>query len=178
MTRAAVLWAALAIGAPGVAGWATLAAQGTQPLRIGYVRAEEIMRQTPGYARAESLFNTELQASQHEVQRLQAKLDSAIRTFEQQSIALTPTARQAKQRELSDLQQQFQQRAQELQEKARQRERELLDPIQERVNTVIQGIRAEGNYALIFDADATPGIVAADPALNLTDKVIERLRHK
>jgi Skp family chaperone for outer membrane proteins len=177
MTRAVVLWAALVAGAPGAAPWA-LAAQGTQPLRIGFVRAEEILRQTPGYARAESTFNNELRASQQEVQRLQAKLDSAIRAFEQQSIALTPTVRQTRQRELGELQQQFQQRAAELQEKARQRERELLEPIQERVNLIIQGLRAEGNYAFIFDADATPGIVAADPSLNLTAKVVERLRQK
>jgi outer membrane protein len=178
MTRAVALCGALAIGVPGVAGWATLAAQGAAPLRIGYVRAEEILRQTPGYARAESLFTAELQRSQQEIQRLQARFDSAIRLFNQQSIALTPTAKEAKQRELRDMEQQFQQRATELQEKARERERELLQPIQARVNTVIQGLRAEGNYALIFDADAMPGIIAADPALNLTSKVVERLRQR
>ena len=38
------------------------------------------------------------------------------------------------------------------------------------------GLRAEGNYSFIFDADA-PGssIVAADPALNITARVLQRL---
>ncbi len=49
--------------------------------------------------------------------------------------------------------------------------------IQARVNAVIQGLRAEGNYALIFDADSpTSNIVAADPSLDITPKVIERLK--
>jgi Skp family chaperone for outer membrane proteins len=75
------------------------------------------------------------------------------------------------------MQQRFEQRSTELQDKAQQRERELLQPIQARVNGVIQGIRAEANYQVIFDADA-PGnnIVAADPTLDITAKVIERLK--
>ncbi len=55
--------------------------------------------------------------------------------------------------------------------------RTLLQPIQTRVNTVIQGIRAELNYTLILDADAPGGvIVAVDPALNITVKVLQRLQ--
>src|SRR2546422_4629005 len=51
----------------------------------------------------------------------------------------------------------------------RSRQRELIQPIQARVNAVIQGLRAEGNYALIFDADSpTSNIVAADPSLDIT----------
>src|SRR3989449_1816002 len=54
----------------------------------------------------------------------------------------------------------------------RSRQRELIQPIQARVNAVIQGLRAEGNYALIFDADSpTSNIVAADPSLDITPKV-------
>jgi len=82
-----------------------------------------------------------------------------------------------KQRDLQQMQQRLDQRANELQEKTQQRQRELMQPIQARVNAVIQGLRAEGNYALIFDADS-PGsnIVAADPGLDITAKVIERLK--
>ena len=78
---------------------------------------------------------------------------------------------------LQGMQQRMEQRTNELQDRARQREKELLEPIQARVNSVIQGIRAELNYALILDADA-PGstIVAADPALNITAKVLQRLQ--
>ena len=179
MTRAVVRWVVVAAVAQGLAGWAAVSAQGAPPAaqRLAYVRSGEILRKTPGYAAAESTFTRELRAAQLEMERFQARLDTAMLTFEQQSIALSPPARQAKQRELTELQRRYQQRATELQEKARQRERDLMGPIQARVNSVIQGIRAEGNYALIFDAEApNAGIVAADPALDLTARVIERLR--
>ena len=45
------------------------------------------------------------------------------------------------------------------------------------MNAVIEAVRAEGNYAIIFDVSATGGsIVAADQSLDLTDKVIEKLK--
>ena len=57
------------------------------------------------------------------------------------------------------------------------RQRELLEPIQSRVTAVIEGIRAEGNFAIIFDITAPgSGIVTADKSLDLTDRVIARLQ--
>src|SRR5207245_7616741 len=142
------------------------------PLKIAYINSREILQRTPGYTAAESTYTKEVEGFRREVQKLQQQLDSAVQAFDQQSLALSPTAKQAKQKELQSLQQRVEQRSNELQDRAAQRERELLAPIQQRVNSVVQGLRAEGNYALILDADA-PGsnIVAADPALDLTSKV-------
>lgn len=180
MMRVLVLGSALAAGALAVThavGAQTQRASQTPTLRVAWVSSQDILRQTPGYAAAESTFARDLRSSQSEIQKLQQQLDSAVQAFEQGSIALSPTARQTKQRELQGLQVRFQQRAQELQQRTQQRERELLEPIQQRVTSVIQGIRAEGNYAFIFDADApNSSIVAADPSLNLTSRVLERLR--
>ncbi len=174
MRRAVTVWAWLGLAA---AVPATAPAQAQPTLKLAFINSRTILQQTPGYAAAESTFTKEVQGFRDEVQKLQQQLDSAVRVFDQQSIALSPAAKQAKQRELQQMQQRFEQRSSELQDKAQQRERDLLQPIQARVNGVIQGIRAEGNYSLIFDADA-PGnfIVAADPALDITSKVIERLK--
>ena len=172
MTRAVNVWMWL-----GLLGVSPAAAQTGQTLKIGFVNSRQILQQTPGYAAAESTFTRELDGFREEVQKLQHQLDSSVQAFDQQSIALSPAAKQAKQKDLQRLQQRLEQRSTELQQRAQQREQELMQPIQARVNAVIKGLRAEGNYALIFDADA-PGntIVAADPALDLTKKVLERLR--
>src|SRR5207247_4139170 len=101
----------------------------------------------------------------------------AVPALYTQVIAVAPAAKQQKQKDRQQLQQKFEQRSNDLQSRAQQREQELLQPIQSRVNAVIQGLRAEGNYALIFDADApNSNIVAADPALDITSKVLERLK--
>jgi outer membrane protein len=173
MTRVVVVCLALAGLAPAAFAQAPAAASS----KVAYVYSRQILQATPGYAAAESTFNREVAGFRSEIQRLQASLDSAVQAFDQQAIALSPAAKQAKQRDLQAMQQRVQARSDELQQRAQTREQELLTPIQSRVNGIIQGIRAEGNYAIIFDADAPgAGIVAADPALNLTAKVLQRLQ--
>ena len=147
------------------------------PLKIAFISSQEILRATPGYAVAESTYRREFQASQVEVQKLQHQLDSAVQVFDQQSLVLSPAARAAKLKDLQAMQTRIEQRSQELQERLRQREQELLGPLRARINSVIQGIRAEMNYTVIFDADAAGGFVAAaDPALNITARVVQRLK--
>ena len=150
---------------------------GQPALKIAFISSQQILEQTPGYAAAESTFKKEYQGFQDEAQKLRQQFDSAVQTFEKQSIALSSAAKAAKQKELQQLQQRLEQRSNELQDKSQQRQRELIQPIQARVNAVIQGLRAEGNYALIFDADSpTNNIVAADPSLDITPRVVERLK--
>jgi outer membrane protein len=153
-------------------------AQGTGGApKIAFINSREILQKTPGYAAAESTYLKEVDGFRTELQKLQTALDSAVQAFDQQSIALSPAARQTKQRELQGMQQRMEQRNNALQDRARQREQDLLAPIQARVNSVIQGIRAELNYSLILDADAPGGlIVAVDPAFNITAKVLQRLQ--
>lgn len=147
------------------------------PAKIAFINSREILQKTPGYAVAESTYLKEVDGFRTELQRLQTALDSAAQAFDQQSLVLSPATRRVRQDSLRAMQQRMEQRNNELQDRARQREQDLLAPIQARVNSVIQGIRAELNYSLILDADAPGGIiVAADPALNITAKVLQRLK--
>jgi outer membrane protein len=154
-----------------------LAAQQSGGGKIAYVNTQAILKATPGYTSAESTFTKELEGYRGEVQKLQASLDSAASDFEQQSVLLSPTQRAAKRKDLEGQQQKLEQRTQELQQRAATRERELLNPIQTKVNSVIEGMRAAGNYAIIFDVSApNSGIVTADKSLDLTQKVIQQLK--
>jgi outer membrane protein len=154
-----------------------LAAQQSGGGKVAYVNTQAILKATPGYASAESTFTKELETYRGEVQKLQATLDSAASDFEQQSVLLSPTQRAAKRKDLEGQQKKLETRTQELQQRAATRERELLDPIQSKVNSVIEGMRASGNFAIIFDVSApNSGIVTADKSLDLTQKVIQQLK--
>lgn len=173
-----VLALALLVASPVVAQKTPAKPAGTAPgARVAFVNAQKILQSTPGWTTAEQTFQKESEGYRTELQRLQATLDSAASDFEQQSVVLSPTQRQAKRQELEGKRQQLETRAQELQQKAGARQRELLEPLQNRVNAVIENVRGEGSYAMIFDVSAPgSGVVAADRTLDLTDKVIERLK--
>ena len=146
-------------------------------LRLGYINSRTILQATPGYAQAESTFTHEYDDARAEVAKLQSQLDSAASDFQTSSVLLSPSARQQKQQSLEQQQGQVEQKTQELQTRMQARERELIGPIQTRVQTIIEGLRAEGNYAMIFDVSAMAGaLVTADRALDLTQTVISRMQ--
>ena len=184
MRRVVVVCLTLGIAGPVIAqSQATGAARSTAgaasaaPQKVAFIRSRAILDSTPGYTAAESTFAREFQGMRDEVQKLQQQLDSAVQAFDQASIALSPAAKDAKRHDLQQMQDRMNQRSSELDSRARARNQELLGPFQARINTIIQGMRAEGNYAFIFDADAqNNGIVAADLSLDLTSKVIARVR--
>jgi len=178
-TRLSLL-AVVTLAVVGVAALPAAAPDQTQQqatARMGFVASELILRQTPGYAQAESTFNTEFASWRQEVQVLQTQLDSAINAFNQQAIVLSPTARQERQEELRRLQETLGQRTSDLQSRAQTRQAELVGPLEERIQRVIDGLRAERNLGVIFDVSA-PGnnIVSADPVLDLTTTVVRRLQ--
>lgn len=145
--------------------------------KIAFINSNLILKAAPGFAQAESTFNKEAEGFRTEATRLQSTLDSAAAAFNRDAVLLSPTAREAKRKELETQTTQLEQRMTDLRDRAVARERELLDPITTRIQTVIDGVRAEGNYAVIFDVVVLgSGMVSADRSLDLTEIVIGRLQ--
>lgn len=141
---------------------------------IVYVNSQMILPQMPGAAEAQQTFNQEVAAYQQEVQLMQAEVDSMLQVYQQQEAMLTQDIKETRQQEILEKQQQFQTRQQELEQIAGQRQTELLQPIVERLTGVIEQLRAENSYQVVFDV-SSPGVVAADSALDITQAVLERV---
>jgi Skp family chaperone for outer membrane proteins len=152
-----------------------LAALPQQGHQLAVVDSDQIVPQMPGYGEADSIFQSETAAWRAELQPMQAALDSAVRAFDQQSLTLSESARNEKMDELQQMSVQVQRRSDELSQRAQARFRELMAPLQDRARTVIDGLRAERNIAMVFEI-TSPGIVSVDPAIDLTPIVISRLR--
>lgn len=145
--------------------------------RLAWLNFQQVVATMPEYAAAESLLTRELASARQEVLSLQGQLDSMTTLYEQQQIALSPSARQQRQQELREIGARYQQRALDLENAYTQREREVLGPLEQRARAVIEGIRAERNLLFIFDVSA-PGsnILTADRTLDLTAVAVQRLR--
>jgi outer membrane protein len=155
----------------------TTAAENAPPPRgtpFVYVNTQAILPEAPGAQEAQDAFNQELEAFNTEVQNLRAEVDSLLAQYQQQEAMLSPEARQQRQQDILAKQQEAQTRAGELEQQAGRRQQELLQPILDRVGAIIEQLRAENEYAVVFDV-ANTGVVAADPALDITRIVIARL---
>jgi outer membrane protein len=145
--------------------------------RLVWINSQAVLAATPGRAAAESLFAREMVGFRAEVQRMQAAFDSSVAEYNRAAPVMTPAAKSAREDQLRQTQQRNQARAQELDTQAQSREAELTAPIMQRVNAVIEGVRAEFNYAFVFDVAAQGNpIVTADRALDITAFVIQRLQ--
>src|SRR3954467_5699630 len=124
------------VGLAAMVGRGSLAAQQGGNAKVAYVNTQAILKQTPGYVKAESTFTKELANYRVEVQKLQATLDSRAADFAQQSVVRSPAPRDAKRRASRTQQQQREQRTQERQMQAATRVRGHVQVIQITMNAV------------------------------------------
>lgn len=146
-----------------------------QNTRIAYIDSQAILDEAPGAQEARQAFQEEMDGFQSEIQQMEEELEGLIEQYQRQESTLSPEAREARQEEIRRKEAEYQQRVQELEATAAERQRELVEPILDRMADTIEEIREEGDYALIFDV-AGRSIIAADPALDLTSQVIQRLQ--
>jgi outer membrane protein len=169
------------------AGAATAAAQqpqspppvsGAGSIRIAFVKARLVLQSMPGYAKAESTYAKEAQLAQGEADRMQAAWDSTIAAYRQSSAMLSASAKTAREKVLQAQGDSLQGKLQKIRERVEARERELLTPMQTRLQAIIDGIRAEGNFAAVVDLDNpySQNIVSYDKSLDITDRVVRRLQ--
>lgn len=167
---------------------ATLAALALSPLlaagaaaqggiKIAFINSQKILAEAPGRAEAEAQIQKDMEGYRAEAQRMRDSLNAIVVAYSKAEATLSPAARTGKQKEITDKQNQYQQRLQDLEQRAQQRQQQLLGPIMEQINKIIEQIRAEDGYAMIFDAGNSAGVVvAADSSLDISDKVIARLK--
>jgi outer membrane protein len=176
--RAGLTIASLGIGCA-VLGVAQAGAQATAASagRLAYIRSQDIFAQAPGRADAESQFNGFVQTARAEEKTMGDSINALLGDYAKAEGTLAADVKATRQQAIRDKQAQFQQRQQQLEQQVQQKQTELVGPILERINKIINDLRAENGYAMVFDAQATGGsVVAADKNLDITDQVIARLR--
>jgi Outer membrane protein len=153
----------------------SLAAQAVP--KFGYVNSAAILAQAPGRAEAEAQFNSEVKVYQGQLQRMSDSLQLLAANFDKEAPKLDSATRETRAKSIRTKEADYQTRARKLDEQMQNRQAELVRPLMEQLQKIIEAIRAEDNYAMIFDVGSqTSVIVAADKNLDITDKVMARLK--
>ncbi len=161
-----------------VAGPAAVQAQqGTAAPKIAYINSALLLQQAPGRAEAEAQFEREVGTYRQQIQRMDDSLKTLVAAFDRDAPKMDSVAREARRRSIGQTETQYQLRARGLDSTMQTRQAQLVKPIMERVQSVIEAIRAEDGYAMIFDVGAQVSVVvSADKKLDLTDRVLARLK--
>jgi outer membrane protein len=143
--------------------------------RIGWVDLNRIVDQAPGWREARQELEALATRSRQELQRMEEELEELVQQYERQRGTMSQARREEREQDLMQRQQALFQRGQQLEQEIGERQAELMGPLFNRIEAVVNDIRSEGNYALIFDVQAG-GVMAADPNMDISDQVLTRLR--
>jgi outer membrane protein len=157
---------------------AAQAPQGTAtPAKIAYINSAALLAQAPGRAEAEAQFDREVGVYRQQIQRMDDSLKTLVAAFDRDAAKMDSVAREARRTSIGRREAEYQTRARGLDSTMQVRQAQLVKPIMERVQAVIEAIRTEDGYAMIFDVgNQTSVVVAADKKLDLTDRVLARLK--
>jgi outer membrane protein len=157
---------------------ATGAASAQQAGSVVFLDSERLGQQAPSLQDARQRMQSEMQRLESQAELalapLQEEFQRLAQDFQQQQAMMTAERRQQQQQQLAQKQQEIQRKGAEFEQQAAQKQNEILGPALERINQVIDQLRQERGYSFILDV-AAGGVIAADPALDITDEVIRRL---
>ncbi|HSK20144.1 MAG TPA: OmpH family outer membrane protein [Longimicrobiales bacterium] len=143
--------------------------------KIGYIDTRRVLQEAPGAQEARTTLESEMQGFQNQLQMMQDSLQAMMTDYQQKSLVMSADAKQKREQEIIAKRTGWEQRAEQLQQQAAQRQQQVMEPIMQRVEAAISEVRQTQGYAIIFDV-VSEAIVSADPALDITATVIERLK--
>jgi len=152
-----------------VAAGAPLAAE---ELKVGYVNSERILRDSIPAKAATAKLEQEFSKRDHELQDVGAKLKASADRFEKDAPVLAESERSRRQRELAELDRDFQRRQREFREDLNQRRNEELQSLLERAQRIVRQIAEQEKYDLIVQ-DA----VYFSSRVDITEKVLRALNN-
>jgi outer membrane protein len=139
-------------------------------MRIGFVNAERVTRESAPAQRAMKRLEKEFERRQAELKKLDTSMQSLQTVLEKNSSAMPDIERRGKEREFSDISRDFQRKERALREDYAQRQNEELAGIQDQANRVIQQIAEREKFDLILQE-----AVYFSPTIDITEKVLKAL---
>ena len=149
-----------------------------QDVKIGYIDTVNIFAEFKETVDAEEIYKKELDQWKKVATEMEAEIAQLREELQSQSLMLSEEKLAEKKLVLEQKYREYQQYMNDVfseEGSAAQRNKELTAPIVEKINAVITQIAEEEGYTIVFDA-AQGNIVYAKKAIDLTEKVLERLQ--
>jgi outer membrane protein len=141
-----------------------------QESKIGFVSTERIFREAAPAKAAQAKIEQEFSRRDKELQEMAARLKGMSDKLDKEAAVLSESDRLKRQRDLGDLDKDFQRKQREFREDLNQRRNEELATVLERTNKVIKQIAEAEKYDIVFQE-----AVYASPRIDITDKVLKAL---
>jgi outer membrane protein len=147
------------------------------PQKFAYINSQLVLQQAPGRTEAEAALKKEQDTYQRRVKAMQDSLQAMMTAYQKDAATLTPAVQAQRQEAITKKQTAFGQEAEQMEQKFAETRETISRPLMELFNKVLNEVRAEDGYAFVFDVGSDAQvIVAADKNLDISEKVIARMR--
>jgi outer membrane protein len=155
----------------------TLAASPLAAQRIGYVDSRKILQEMPGRTAVENRIRAGLEGLQGRQKVMVDSLNAMMAAFERDSAALPQADKVARFTTMQQFDARYRDTLQALEAEAQTEQQEAMQPLFDQIRIALEDVRAAEGYAMIFDiGNQANAVVAMDRNLDLSDKVLARIR--
>jgi outer membrane protein len=141
-----------------------------QEFRLGFVSLDRIIKEAQPAKNAQAKLEQEFSKREKDLQALGASIKSQAEQLERDAPTLSDSQRASRQKQLVELDRDFQRKRREFQEDLNARRNEELQQVFERANRVVKQVADAEKYDLILQE-----AVYVHPRHDITDKVIKAL---
>jgi outer membrane protein len=143
-----------------------------QELKIGVVNSDRILRDSQPARAAMQKLEGEFAKRDKDLQEMGARLKTSAERFEKDGPVMSETDRVRRQRELAEMDREFQRKQREFREDFNQRRNEELQALLERTNRIIRQIAEQEKFDLIIQE-----AVYFNPRIDMTERVLRALNN-
>lgn len=159
----------LALSLMQISGMAAAASE----FKIGFVNTERVFREAAPAQKAQKKLEKEFATRDQELQKMAKQAKDLQAYLEREGVTISDTERRNKERDLANLNRDFQRAQREFREDLNLRRNEELSAVQERANKAIIAIAESEKFDLILQE-----AVYASHRIDVTEKVLKALSEK
>ena len=141
-----------------------------QELKVGVVNSDRILRDSQPARAAMQKLEVEFSKRAKDMQEMGARLKASAERFEKDGPIMSESDRVRRQRELAEMDREFQRKQREFREDFNQRRNEELQGLLERTNRIIRQIAEQEKFDLIVQE-----AVYFNPRIDMTERVLRAL---
>jgi outer membrane protein len=150
-----------------------LAMTAAQAEKIGFVNTERLLREAPLSVKAQKSLEKEFSPREQDLQKMAKQARDLQSQLDKDGVTMSETDRRNKERELANLNREFQKQSREFREDLNLRRNQELSVIQEKARKAILEIAKTDKFDLIVEQ-----AVYFNPKIDITDRVMKALGEK
>lgn len=140
-------------------------------LKIAVIRAQDVVQNSPQYAKAEKQIKDEFEKRKEELDAKGQKLAADIDAYKKNADVMTPDDREKKENDLITRQNDLKYQQGKFQHDFQQRDRDMTQNLMDTVKAVITKVAKEKGYDLVIQDP-----VYSISSIDITDTVLKRLK--